>query len=292
MNAVGTMKKPTVTVVHALPGRLRLRFSRSPGNPERLVAAIREHEGMKRLAFTPPTRSLLIEFDAHHVSRQEIALRTAFHFALDQGARPVRLLAAPEEVTLEDSAVFAALGLGISLTTRWLRPHDEGMSWMDWAAGLGTAGAIAQHGWKELKQRGYFDPEVLTLAYLIAALARGNFLTASAVTWLTTFGRHLIQVPPTGVEVWPKEVPDGPDHPPRYELVVRADREVSERTHVLEVIQGAIKYAMTGGGARDLKSLWEELREVSQIHGQVLEGAGAMADGIPVRFQPVAGPGV
>lgn len=279
------MEKPSVTVVHSLPGRVRLRFSRAVENPARLTSAVREHPGMGRLAYTPQTRSLLIEFDARAVSRQEIALRAAFQFSLDQGAAPVRLLAAPEEVTLEDSALLAAVGLGVSLANRWLQPGRKELTWLDWTAGFGTAWSIAEHGWKELKRRGYFDPEVLTLAYLVAALVRGNFLTASVVTWLTTFGRHLIQVPPTGVEVWPREVQGESGEPSQYELVVRADPDVPERTRILEALQGALKYAMTGGGARELRTLWEELREVSRVHGEVLEGSGPMREGIPVRFQ-------
>jgi hypothetical protein len=41
---------------------------------------------------------------------------------------------------------------------------------------------------------------------------------------------------------------------------------------------------MTGGGAHPFRTLLEELRDVSKVHGEVLEGFGRMPQGIPIRF--------
>jgi len=277
-------EKPVVTVVHSLPGRVRVRFSRPPADPAQLIASVRDHQGMGDIAYTPLSRSLLVHFDPQSVSQEEITLRIAFQFALDQGAQPARLLAAPERMVLQDSAVLSAIVLATALTMRWLAPSKRGTSSLDWGAGLATAWSVVDHAWREVRERGYFDPEVLALAYLAPALARGNFLSASVVTWLTTFGRHLIEVPPTGVQVRPLEIPAADGNEVRYELVVGPDTDAPERVRILGALQGAIKFAMTGGGAHGYRSLWEELRDVSRIHGEVLEGYGRMREGIPVRF--------
>ncbi len=157
---------------------------------------------------------------------------------------------------------------------------------MEWMAGIGTACSVLDHGWRELRSRGYFDPEVLTLAYLAAALVRGNILSASVVTWAATFGRHLIETPSTGVLVEPVALPceDGQD--PRYKLVVGPDTDAPDRLQlgVVGALNSALRYAMTGGGAHGLRSFWEELRDVSQVHGEVLEGYGRQRDGIPIHF--------
>jgi hypothetical protein len=152
-------------------------------------------------------------------------------------------------------------------------------------AGLGTGWSIVDHGWREFRERGYFDPEVLAVAYLAAALVRGNILTASIVAWLTTFGRHLIEVPPTGAEVRPLQVDGTRGKSPRYELIVSPDTDAPERVRIVQALQGALKYAMTGGGAHGYRSLLEELRDVSRVHGEVLEGYGRQRDGIPIRFR-------
>ncbi len=277
--------KPVVTVVHSLPGRVRVRFSRPPADSDQLIASVRDHAGMGEIAYTPLTRSLLASFDPHSVSQEEITLRIAFQLALDQGGQPVRLLAEPERVVLQDSAVLSAIGLATALTMRGLKPSAGGRSRLDWVAGLATGWSVVDHAWRELRERGYFDPEVLALAYLAKALVRGNILSASVVTWLTTFGRHLIEVAPTGVEVRPTEVPDPDGNGSRYELVVGPDRDAPEQLRIVAALQGALKYVMTGGGTRGFRSLWEELHDVSRIHGEVLEGYGRMRDGIPIRFR-------
>jgi hypothetical protein len=51
------------------------------------------------------------------------------------------------------------------------------------------------------------------------------------------------------------------------------------------LLHGLLKYAMTGGGAHSFRSLWEELRDVSRVHGQVLEGQGRYLAGIRIRFR-------
>ncbi len=207
--------KPVVTVVHALPGRVRLRLSHVPNNPSEMIAFLREHEGMGSIGYTPRTRSLLIGFHPHAISADEITLRVAFRYALDQGARPVRVLDAPEQVLLQDSAILAGIGVLTALALRWLSPGAQTTSRIAWIAGLGTAWSIGDHGWRELRRRGYFDPEVLALVYLASALVRGNVLPAAVVTWLTTFGRHLLELPSTGVEVQPYAIPSDNGPGPR-----------------------------------------------------------------------------
>jgi len=278
-------KKPVITVVHSLPGRVRVRLSHEPNDPERLMTAVRVHPGMGTTRYTSQTRSLLVEFDPHAISQEEITLRMAFQCALDRGGSPVRLLAAPEHSVLENSAILAAIGLATSLGVRWVNGARKGPTALEWSAGVGTAWSIAEHAWKELRQRGYFDPEALTLVYLLTALFRGRFLTASAVTWLSTFGRHLIEVPPTGVEVRALEVAGPTGEGSRHELVVGPDTEAPEHMRVLGALQGVLKYAMSGGGAHGVQSLWEELRHVSRIHGEILEGFGRADEGIPIRFR-------
>ncbi len=280
-----TPPKPVVAVVHSLPGRLRVRLSAPPGDAGQMIAFVREHRGMDRIEYTPATQSLLIRFDPHAISTEEISLRAAFGYAVDRGG-PVRLLAAPEQVVLQDSAVLAGVGLLVALGTRWMDGRASRPPRFDWLAGLCTAWSVVEHAWRELRQRGYFDPEVLALAYLVGSLVRGNVLSASAVTWLTTFGRHLIEAPATGVQVQPRALP-GPSGEIRHEIVVAPDTDAPDRLRlgIVGLMHGALKYAMTGGGTHGYRNLWEELREVARVHGEVLEGYGRTPEGIPVRFR-------
>jgi hypothetical protein len=277
-------KKPTVTIVHRLPGRVRARLSQGPRDSERLKAAILEHDGLESIDYTPVTRSVLVRFNPHAISEEEIVLRIALHLSLDYHGAPVRLLAQPERLVLADTAIFSAIAVGSSLAMRSLGVTRTSPSRLDWIAGIGTVLAVIDHAWKELDERGYFDPEVLSLAYLLTGFLRRDFLKASVVTWLTTFGRHLLELPPTGVQVRPLELQTGGNGEPRYELVIAPDTDAPERVRILSALQGMVKYAMTGGGAHGYRNLWEELRDVSKVHGEVLEGFGRMRHGIPMRF--------
>ena len=110
----------------------------------------------------------------------------------------MRLLAEPEQrPALGGSAVVSAAALAFSLAMHGLKMASGSPTRWDWLAGLGTAWAVVDHAWKELRERGTFDPEVLSLAYLVTAFVRGNFLTASVVTWLASFGRHLVRFLPS-----------------------------------------------------------------------------------------------
>ncbi len=279
--------KPAVTVEHTLPGRVRMRLSRPLDDANGLIGFMGEHAGMGPIAYTARTGSLVVRFDPHAISSEEITLRTAFRFAIDQGRRPVRLLAAPERVVLQDSAVVSGIGLLTALAMKWLGSPAKNGRDVQWLAALATAWSVADHGWRELRSRGYFDPEVLSLAYLAMALVRRNVLTASVVTWGATFGRHLVEMPSTGVLVEPVGVPSEDGREPRYEIVVSPDTDARDRLQLgfVGILNSALRYAMTGGGAHGLRSFWEELRDVSRVHGEALEGHGAHRDGIPIRFR-------
>ncbi|MEA1952646.1 MAG: hypothetical protein U9N87_14795 [Planctomycetota bacterium] len=284
--------KPDVRLVHSLPGRVRMRLSHPVADVDGLFAFVREHPGMESVEYTARTGSLLVRFDPHLLSSEEVTLRTAFGYAIDRGVRPVRLLAAPEHVAIQNSAVISGIGILTAVTLRWLnRPAGTAKS-VEWLAGLATAASVLDHGWRELRGRGYFDPEVLALAYLAKALVQGNVLTASMFTWMATFGRHLVEMPSTGVLVEPVAVPspDGPSsdgREPRYELVVAPDSDAPDRLQLgfVGLLNSVLRYAMSGGGTHGLRSFWEELRDVSRVHGEVLEGYNRQRNGIPVRFK-------
>ncbi len=278
-------EKPVVTVVHSLPGRVRVRLSVAPGDVQRMLAGVREHPGMESISFSLITRSILARYNPHEISREEIVLRIAFHLSLDCDSAPVRLLAEPEQQpALGGSATLSAAALGLALVMHGLKMGKGPRTRWDWLAGLGTAWAVVDHAWKELRERRTFDPEVLSLAYLISAFVRGNFLAASVVTWLASFGRHLVAIPATGVQVRPVEVRGRGNGQPRYELTIGPDVDAPEQARILSALQGLLKYAMTGGGAHPFRTLLDELRDVSKVHGEVLEGFGRMPQGIPIRF--------
>ena len=62
-----------------------------------MTSAILDHGGLQSVDFAPLTRSVLVRFDPHAISEEEIMLRIALHLSLDYETAPVRLLAEPEQ---------------------------------------------------------------------------------------------------------------------------------------------------------------------------------------------------
>ena len=277
-------EKPVVTIVHSLPGRVRVRLSRSPGNPSQLKAAVMEHAGMQRIEFTPVTRSALVHFNSSEIRQEEVVLRIALALSIDCGAAAVRILAEPERRNLSDSAVVSAVLLAAAFLAQVIPGGNKTAAQLNWIAGTGTALAVVDHAWKEFHEDGDFHPEVLSLGYLLTAFVRGNFMKASVVTWVMAFGRHLVDPPRRGVEVCPLEVQAEDGAEPKYEIVVGPDRDMPDRARLVGAVQAFLKYAISGNAAHGQRHLLDELRDVSKLHGEVLEGLGRTPYGMPVRF--------
>jgi hypothetical protein len=282
MNAA---EKPRVTLIHTLPGRVRVRLSLRPKDVKKMISAVLNHDGIQSIHFSPITRSVLVRYDHGRVTQQEIVFRIALAISLDYGTVPVRILSEPGRRGTSDSAALSAFLLVAAVLARWKSKERSLVLPLELVAGAGTGYAVLDHGWREVRERGYFDPEVLSLGYLVMAFFRGNFLKASVVTWLMTFGRHLLDAPRASIEVRPVEITQEGDTAPRYEVVVGPDMETPNRARFLDAVRGFLKYAITGGGAHGRHNLMDEFRNVSKLHNEVLEGLGWMSHGIPMRFR-------
>jgi hypothetical protein len=64
-----------------------------------------------------------------------------------------------------------------------------------WAAVGTTAVAVIEHAYIEIKRTGSFDPEALSIVYLINSASMSHLVRGSLFTWLASFSRHLIRFP-------------------------------------------------------------------------------------------------
>jgi hypothetical protein len=167
---------------------------------------------------------------------------------------------------------------------RLARADKAGGETISWVASAGTAGAALEHGWMEYRHRGNFDPEVLTVTYLLTSLLRGNALPAAIFTWITTFGRHLARMPAPGVEVRPVQLGRDADGP-RYEVIVAPDRTSPDKMAFFGIIPTILLNTLTGTPPSRRANLLDDIRRVSNMHEQVLEGVSDFRHGIPLRIR-------
>lgn len=267
-------------IAHRLPGRIRLRLSRRVHDPERLLDTVREHEGLVSIRYTPITHSVLARFEPGKIPEEEIVLRVALALGLDAGAIPVHVSTSRNaaDMTLSTwlsggflmSAVFLKItGLAASRVNRW-----------EWMAAITTAGAVLHHAWREFGTRGAIDPEVLSLGYLATSFRGQNLLRAAVLTWMASFGRHLLQKKSQGIIVRPVKKGPGNDSQD-YEVTISPEVALSGKHHFSSFMKEMLDQVMAGVGGKDLL---DDMRRLSQVHGETLEGMGWIPEGIPLKF--------
>jgi hypothetical protein len=279
-------QQPSVTIEHELPGRLRMRLSHALRQPERVQRLVTEHTGVGETQYTAVSRSMLVRYDPSHISAEEIVIRIATGLSLEQDNASIRVLARPPMRELTDSAFYSGIALLAALALRVLGEYTAASVVVQRIAGGSTAAAVLYHGWVDYSLRGNFDPEVLTVTYLLTALLRGGALPAAAFTWVSTFGRHLIRLPARGIVVRPAEI-SRRGASPRFEVVIDPDPAPPDKMTFFGFIPTMLFQALTGRAPVQHASLIEDIRRVAKMHDQVLEGVSDFRRGIPLRVRGV-----
>jgi hypothetical protein len=246
---------------------------------------VSSHPGIHEVSISPLTRTLLLRFEPDTISQEELIIRAAVYLSLENNFCPIKIYSDIEVKELSNmaflSGFFVISALGIKLFKRFSRIHPM----LDWIAGISTAYSILDHGHRELKERGNFDPEVLSVLYLLMAFVQGNHLSASLFTWVATFGRHLLELPSKNVEILPKKV-DGSKKNDQYEVVVKPINRLPGKQMLFKFLPALIMQTSMGDSARVLQgTLLDEIKKVSKDHGEVLEGFGQLQNGMPIRIQ-------
>jgi hypothetical protein len=277
-------EKTTITIVHQLPGRIRLCLSHALKDADLTGRRVSRHAGILSFRYTSVTRSVVVTFDPFEVSAHEIIVRLACSLSLEYGGAPVRVLAAPEVGELSDSALYSAILLVVAGLARVTRPPAGISRMLDWAAGVSVAAAVLLHGWEELRRQGYVDPEVVSVVYLLGSLLRGQALAGAVVTWLTTFGRHLVKPPLRGVELRmiqpvgrPRPLDEG------CEIIAGPDRMDAPGMRALRFVPELVRYALAGSADRAELGMLGQINRLARLHDSVLEGLGESKFGIPIR---------
>lgn len=174
-------------VLSAIRGRIRLQLER-PISSEIPFCSI---PGVKACRYTPRIRTLLCEYDPEVIDEAQLIIRIGAAYALQSQAKLLHVRHCEEQgFSMAPSGYLALLCIGLdgalslagsSLTafTRWLSTGA-------------TLAAVVEHGYQELHVRGSFDPEVMSIVYLINSVGKPGAVRASLLAWIITFGRHLI----------------------------------------------------------------------------------------------------
>ena len=174
-------------VLSAIRGRIRLQLEKPAASAE----AFQKIPGVLGCRYSPRIRTLLCEYDPNLISEDQLLIRLGAAYAAQTDARLLHIKHCEEQgFSMAPSGYLALLFIGLdgalsiagSPLTAFTRRLSTGA----------TLAAVVEHGYQELHVRGSFDPEVMSVVYLINSVGKPGAVCASLLAWIITFGRHLI----------------------------------------------------------------------------------------------------
>ena len=178
-------------VLSAMPGRIRFQLEK----PIKSDVPFLGIKGVTRCRYNPRIGTLLCEYDPEVISEEQLIVRLGAAYAAQTDASLLHIKRSEEEgFSMAPSGYLALLCIGLDGALSLAgSPLTAFTRWLSTGA---TLAAVAEHGYQELHARGSFDPEVMSVVYLINSIGKANGMQASALAWALTFGRHLIPQEP------------------------------------------------------------------------------------------------
>lgn len=224
-------KNIEVDVVFSVSGRLRMRVVKEPNNPLEILSKLKEKTKINIGRYTGPTKTFVLEYDKDLTDLNELILTFCGLYSRDVKENQIKLnyklsnkhamgyssLVSLAFIIIDLGMNFMGLGGGPNASDdapgfgmrsgqgqgiggRMFGNMNTYRNFVRWGALVTTTGAIFEHGYKELNEKGAFDPEVMSIMYLIRSMNRGTVvndetnvgLYSPAIAWLLTFGRHIL----------------------------------------------------------------------------------------------------
>lgn len=228
------MNNPTIVIAHKIKGRIRIKLSHPLRNGEELMKNLVKKDEIYKANYTDITKSILIEYNPYRISEDEVIIRVIALYSKSYDMIPIRLIYESKKKNLPPMACYSLAMLGIGGISKYITMNQQISDFINWAVVGTTTGAIGEHAYNEVNERGYFDPEVVSVMYLINSVTKGEFLLPSAVTWLTTFGRHLIELSYGGLMISVREFKNR-DGNKYFDVSVKTDNELSKGAGMIRV---------------------------------------------------------
>lgn len=187
------MDYPVITMEHRIEGRIRVKLSHSIIDVEEAEKFFYEEEGIEYVRYNPVIKSLLIKFNSKKITAEHVIFKIATLISKIYSFCRIKFISNNNKRDMPLLSYYSLISILGANAVKYLSPTTgQVQEFINWLATGTTVGAIVEHGYHEMKERGTIDPEVMSIMYLINAIGKGNMLSASFVTWITTFGRHIL----------------------------------------------------------------------------------------------------
>jgi len=270
----------SITILHRLDNRIRINFSDPIRNFEKLKFLVMEHEGIETFDYTPVTRGLLVQFDNDKVNLQEILIRTAVAYSLENDLGPVKISQKGKKDFITAKGAFAGISIITAFILSYLSKNVALISAMKWISAGTTTAAVIEHAAFDYRIKGSVDPEVLSLGLLANSIINNKkILLPSALTWVSTFGRHFSKNENEGIllEVSKRKEENNKAF---YHINVSKLKNKGNLADLLN--QFAESFLSSEAGFKN--TIFEGAQEMVKSHDNFIEGIGEKVNGMVLNF--------
>jgi hypothetical protein len=280
-------KQIRVTVTHTLPGRLRLCLSHPPQKADKTEHMVMSHPGVMSVVYNGPTMNLLILYDPGKIAVEEIILRVALCLSVDYRLKPIFIKTSDINTPLGTMSILSGLSLLVAHTLSIFSVKPNPLSALHIICGLATTVAVSEHIFLDLKDKGRFHPEVLSIGYLLSSFLRGKVLKGATTAWIMTFARHLLE-PPAKVLKLEAAASDPSCDAHRCEYEAKISRKLTTQGGTLGVLSHLPNLLL--GMYTDMQltaedRIFKEIQKLSVEHNDVLEGLEHLQRGIRLQVE-------
>jgi Cu2+-exporting ATPase len=186
--AAAPARAPAPRVVHAIPGRVRLRLPRLRDDPAlgaALELGLRGVPGVTSVRVARGASSVIVEHDPREVDVPAI-VRAAAAARPGAAAAPLLPAAAPPGAALSRRPLYiSSAAVLVSLAA-------GGLAW-PLASPLiaATAVPIFRRAWESVARRRRLNVDLLDGLAIVAAVATGDVINAAGIVWLVALGDHI-----------------------------------------------------------------------------------------------------
>ncbi len=267
-----------IHLLHNIPGRLRFRFSKTLMDAEKLKLHVMEHEGIYSMHYSKPTHSMLVHFDESVVDIQEILIRSAVAFSLENNLHQVQIFRKTEHQFITAKGIVAGLSIAASGISGLVAPKSPMSKGLDWLGAVTTSAAVLEHAGYDYRKKGSVDPEVLSLVFLANKMLSGNNLFfPSLLTWLVTFGRHFSPRDGEGIIL---KISKTGDEEKNYEVNVS---KIAPKGGYLDIVNLFAEKMLSSETGFD-NTIFEKSKTLLTSHETNLEGIGENVNRIILTF--------
>ena len=186
------MNLPIIYMVHEMEGRLRVKISHPISDINEAENFIKEVEGVTSFKYNDKIKSILVNYDSNIAYVEDIIIKIALLMKKLYGFHKVKFISNCKKNDMPLFSYYSLASICCSKLMKIIGINARGQEFLNWITIGTTIGAITQHAYMEINEKGTIDPEVMSIMYLINSIGKGNMTDASLVTWITTFGRHIV----------------------------------------------------------------------------------------------------